>query len=233
MTPFKPNTPAPNLNFEHTETPLGVASSPNPRLPGPKVYHFTSVNQCFADHTAYILFSRADIETTCPALFHHMRRFGLLMHVGSLDPNGTRTMKSKTEAMFFPATTISTAAHAAATTDIIFGDQNQYYISFTDEFQYLGSRITTDLKDIADINNRLRQAKGQVAALGTFFRTNADTWSKRLIFLAIPTNTVLYGAESWTLTAELRRHISAFYHTSICRILGINMHHVEEYKNLK
>jgi hypothetical protein len=95
----------------------------------------------------------------------------------------------------------------------------------------LGSRITTDLKDIADINNRLRQAKGQVAALGTFFRTNADTWSKRLMFLAIPTNTALYGAESWTLTAELvRRRISAFYHTSIRRILGINMHHVEEYR---
>jgi hypothetical protein len=152
------------------------------------------------------------------------------MHVGSLDPNGTRMMKSKTEAMFFPATTLSTAAHAAATADIIFGDQNQYYISFTDKFQYLGSRITTDLKDIADINNRLRQAKGQVATLGTFFHTDADTWSKRLIFLAIPTNTALYGAESWTLTAKLRRRISAFYHTSICRILGINMHHVEEYK---
>jgi hypothetical protein len=46
MTPFKPNTPNPNLNFEHTKTPLGVASSPNPHLPGPKVYRFTSVNQC-------------------------------------------------------------------------------------------------------------------------------------------------------------------------------------------
>jgi hypothetical protein len=46
--------------------------------------------------------------------------------------------------------------------------------------------VTTDLKDVTDINNRLRQAKGQAAALSTFFHSTADTWSKRLIFLAIP-----------------------------------------------
>jgi hypothetical protein len=50
------------------------------------------------------------------------------------------------------------------------------------------------------------------------------------MFLAIPTNTALYGAESWTLTAKLCRRISAFYHTSIHHILGINMHYVEEHR---
>jgi hypothetical protein len=64
--------------------------------------------------------------------------------------------------------------------------------------------VTTDLKDVTDINNRHCQAKGQAAALGTFFRSIADTWSKRLIFLAIPVNTALYGTESWTLNVELR-----------------------------
>ena len=61
-----------------------------------------------------------------------------------------------------------------------------------------------DLKDVTDINNRIRQAKGQAAALGNFFHTNADPWSKRLVFLALPINTALYGAKSWTLTVELR-----------------------------
>jgi hypothetical protein len=65
--------------------------------------------------------------------------------------------------------------------------------------------VTTDLKDITDINNRLCQAKGQAAALGTFFCSTADAWSKRLIFLEIPVNTALYSAESWTLNVELRR----------------------------
>jgi hypothetical protein len=67
----------------------------------------------------------------------------------------------------------------------------------------------------ADINNQLCQAKGQAAALGTFFCSTADTWSKRLIFLAIPMNTALYGAESWTLNVQLRQGISSFYHTTI------------------
>jgi hypothetical protein len=89
--------------------------------------------------------------------------------------------------------------------------------------------VTTDLKDVTDINNQLRQAKKQAAALGTFFPSTADTWSKQLIFLAIPVNTALYGAESWTLNVELCRRISSFYHTTIRQIIGINMHHVEEY----
>jgi hypothetical protein len=90
--------------------------------------------------------------------------------------------------------------------------------------------VTTDLKDVTDINNQLRQAKGQAAALSTFFHSTADTWSKRLIFLAIPVNTALYGAESWTLNVELRSRKSSFYHTTIRQIIGINMHHVAEYQ---
>jgi hypothetical protein len=101
----------------------------------------------------------------------------------------------------------------AATTDIVFGTQ---YVPFTQEFQYLGSRVTTDLKDVTNINNQLHQAKGKAAALSTFFCSTADTWSKQLIFLAIPVNTTLYSAESWTLNVELRRQISSFFHTTIC-----------------
>jgi hypothetical protein len=60
----------------------------------------------------------------------------------------------------------------AATTNIVFSTQ---YIPFTQEFQYLGSRVTTNLKDVTDINNQLHQAKGQAAALGTFFPSTANT----------------------------------------------------------
>jgi hypothetical protein len=139
------------------------------------------------------------------------------MHAGTLDENGNHQTKSKTEAMFIPAHPMTQEDIDAATTDIVFGTQ---YVPFTQEFQYFGSRVTTDLKDVTDINNRLRQAKGQAAALGTFFHSTADTWSKQLIFLAIPVNTALYGAESWTLNVELCRRISSFYHTTIRRIIG-------------
>jgi hypothetical protein len=94
-----------------------------------------------------------------------MRHFGLLMHAGTLDENGNHQTKSKTEAMFIPAHPMTQEDIDAATTDIVIGTQ---YVPFTQEFQYLGSRVTTDLKDVTDINNQLRQAKGQAAALSTF-----------------------------------------------------------------
>jgi hypothetical protein len=111
----------------------------------------------------------------CTTIFHHMCHFGLLMHAGTLNENGNHQMKSKTEAMFIPACPMTQEDIDAATTDIVFGTQ---YVPFTQEFQYLGSRETTDLKDVTDIKNRLRKAKGQAAALCTFFHSTADTWSK-------------------------------------------------------
>jgi hypothetical protein len=133
----------------------------------------------FTDNAMYILSSQQELEMLCAAIFHHMRHFGLLlMHAGTLDENGNHQTKSKTDAMFIPACPMTQEDIDAATTDIVFG---------------------------TDINNQLHQAKGQAAALGTFFCSTADTWSKQLIFLAIPVNTALYGAESWTLNVELRR----------------------------
>jgi hypothetical protein len=107
----------------------------------------------FADNATYILSSRQELEMLCVAIFHHMRRFGLLMHAGTLDENGNHQTKSKTEAMFIPACPMTQEDIDAATTNIVFGTQ---YVPFTQEFQYLGSRVTTDLKDVTNINNQLR-----------------------------------------------------------------------------
>jgi hypothetical protein len=126
------------------------------------------------------------------------------MHVREFDEDGNHKMQSKAEAMFIPACPMTPADLDAATADIIFGDNNQYYIPFTTESKYLSSHITHDLKDITDINTHLHQAKEQTtAALGTFFHSIANTWSKCLIFLALLINTALYGAESCTLTINL------------------------------
>jgi hypothetical protein len=95
-----------------------------------------------------------------------MRCFGLLMHAGTLKENGNHQTKSKMEALFIPARPMTQEDIDAATTDILFGTQ---YVPFTQEFQYLGSQVNMDLKNVTDINNRLHQAKGQAAALSTFF----------------------------------------------------------------
>jgi hypothetical protein len=104
----------------------------------------------FADDAAYILSSQQELEMLCAAIFHHMCRFALVMHAGTLDENGNHQAKSKTEEMFIPACPMTQEDINAATTNIVFGTR---YVPFTQEFQYLGSRVTTNLKDVTNINN--------------------------------------------------------------------------------
>jgi hypothetical protein len=153
----------------------------------------------FAKDTTYLLLSQAEIQKGCTAIFKHMQCFGLLMHVRELDKDSNHKTQSKMEAMFIPAHPMTPAEMDASTTVILFGDNNQYNIPFSTEFKYLGSHITPDLKDITNINTRLCQAKAQTTALGTFFHSSTNTWSKCLIFLALLINTALYSAKSWTL----------------------------------
>ena len=213
MSLSKNNVHFPNRNFEPIVTLNVVDYSSNLHLPRPREYHFTSVNQCLLTmlHIFYPL--NENLKCSAPPSSITCIISGFSCTPSTLDENGSHQTKSKMEAMFIPARPMTQEDIDAATTNIVFGTQ---YVPFTQEFQYLGSRMTTDLKDVTNINNRLRQAKGQAAALGTFFHSTANTWSKRLIFLAIPVNTALYGAESWTLNVELHRRISSFYHTTIC-----------------
>jgi hypothetical protein len=104
-------------------------------------------------------------------LLPHFRRFGLLMHVGELNSDGTHKTDSKTEALFIPARRLSPDAYKEATKDLIFGDNNEFYVPFTDTFKYLGSHIDKSLKDDKEIAHRLQQASNQVGALGNFFRS--------------------------------------------------------------
>lgn len=206
--------------------PGRMLQQPNPaRTKGTTFYFGKSI---FVDDTAFIHDNRADAQAAAGKLRIHFRRFGLLMHVGEITPDGARTV-SKTEVMYFPASPKSPEELSSAKADIVFGHNNQFYLPFADTFKYLGCRIHETLTDEVEITHRLKQAANQAAALGNFFRSTADLHTKRLIFLAIPVNTALYGCESWTLTAALRRSITGFYHKAARRVLGINMHHVEQF----
>jgi hypothetical protein len=147
---FKKQCALPEPEFRtHRDSKRGrLLKQPAPAKTKGVPFHFGK--SMFADDAAYILSSRQELEMLCAAIFHHMRHFGLLMHAGTLDENGNHQTKSKTEAMFIPAHPMTQEDIDAATTDIVFGTQ---YVPFTQEFQYLGSRVTTDLKDVTDINN--------------------------------------------------------------------------------
>jgi hypothetical protein len=158
------------------------------------------------DVAAYILYSLQELEMLWAAIFCHMCHFGLLMHAGALDENGNHQTKSKTEAMFIPACPMTQEDIDAATTDIVFGSTQ--YVPFTQEFQYLGSRVTTDLKDVTNINNQLRQAKGQAAALNL----GHSMWNSTDEYL--PSTTPPF-AESSESTCTMLQNIRSRTNTSV------------------
>ena len=110
------------------------------------------------------------------------------MHVGKTDENGKK-IKSKTEAMYFPANVPQSKEEL--TPDLIEFGQGEH-VHYTDKFKYLGSKLVPTLDDDIDIQDRIHQATAQVASLENFWRSNVDLQTKRSIFLSsLPVNAVL------------------------------------------
>ena len=98
------------------------------------------------------------------SLLHtHFKRFGMLMHTGTIETATCKGSKSKTEAMYFPS--VSTirdhmrickesgdpcsleqfTADKRADFSLL-GVKGEYIISFTNQFCYLGTIISSDLR---------------------------------------------------------------------------------------
>ena len=96
-------------------------------------------------------------------------------------------------------------------------------------FKYLGSRISYNLRDDADIEARLAAANQSMGALKEVWRNpHLDTYSKYLLFRAIPMNLLLWGCKNWSLRQDLLRQLEVFLHRSIRRILHISIAQVQE-----
>ena len=183
----------------------------------------------------YVL--ESDMIKGASILHKHFARFGLLMH------HGTETKPSKTEAMFFPRAlhcfknnNIDNENDSDSENQSMIEDDEQDFrlynggiISYTRKFKYLGVTITPDLRDDTEIDKRIKQGSVAVQQLLNVWRNKqVPLWAKKYLYLALPLNIVLWGCESWALTAESRRKLSSFHHKSIRKILGISMFEVKE-----
>ena len=96
-------------------------------------------------------------------------------------------------------------------------------------FKYLGSFISYNLRDDFDIDTRIKKAGMAMGALKHFFNNkHVDTYTKHLIFKAIPLNLLLWGCEAWTLREEHYVKLESFLQRSIRNILNITMAQVQE-----
>ena len=139
-----------------------------------------------------------------------MKAFGLTCHVGR---NGT---KSKTEAMYIPG---AGKFELADTSDLLVDEGN---IPFVKQFKYLGSYITSDLKDDSDIDARIKAAGAAFASARKSFFASKDIAPehKGIIFTGLITFILLYGCEAWALSAAALHRLQMFYNQcvrSMCR----------------
>ncbi len=180
---------------------------------------FQFLGPLFVDDCAFLLNSYAEAQMAAKEVKKHLSRFGLIMHVGIGDK------KSKTEAMFIPASYDNDTPRIPDIIKIPDGTN----VHFTNEFKYLGAIITNNLSNSAEIFARLKKAQCQIGALMNFFNSSCDFKTKLRIFEAIPLNTVLYGCESWNLNVALQKKLSVFFHSNLRRLLGITMPEVQEH----
>ena len=188
---------------------------------------FTFYHSFYVDDAAFILLNKQDAQAAIKLIDSHFKRFGLTVHTGNKEKNVT----SKTEFTFIPA-----PGHAPTDTDTadIDIDENRF-ISSCEKFQYLGSQITSNLKCNTDIENRIRKAQHLFFVLNKpIFRCrDVDMNIRRRIYVAIIINILLWGCESWPLTASNRQKLEVFHNRCCRRILNVTIYDVMADHTLK
>jgi hypothetical protein len=109
-------------------------------------------------------------------------------------------------------------------------DVNDGFVQFTKQFRYLlGSIISYNLDDTVDIDARISQASKAMGALRKKIKCDqVSLYAKRLIYLAIPVNLCLWGAESWAISEASIWKLKVFYTRTIRSILKNSIYDVKE-----
>ena len=90
-------------------------------------------------------------------------------------------------------------------------------------FKYLGAVLTKDGRSTTEIKTRLAIATSNMAKLSKIWSSNNISFSSKIkLYRALVLSTLLYGCESWTLTAETTKRIQTFENKCYRRMLGIS-----------
>ena len=118
------------------------------------------------------------------------------MHIGK------GNTPSKTEAMYFPAPKQQQRPEDTANFDVADG-----FVSFTQEFRYLGSAsdIHSSLKSDVDVNTRITKATAAFGALHYCFFSNqrVSLKDKGRVYAVLVLTILLHGSECWSLREDL------------------------------
>jgi hypothetical protein len=184
----------------------------------PEALRFTLHWLLYADDSAILFTSRADLVRGARLLNKHLSRFGLVMHRGKRTCDGSMQAESKTLAMYIPArghipTEDETSPFAV--------DDEGGTVTFTDTFRYLGYVLSSDLADDLDIRQRLRSAATAMGQLkqtlfcSKFALKALDDRTKGKLYETLVLGILLHGSESWALTTANRQHLNKFHNACV------------------
>eukprot|EP00957_Ditylum_brightwellii_P177620 13529172-Ditylum_brightwellii.AAC.1 len=126
------------------------------------------------------------------------------MHIGENDK------ASKTEAIVFAAPGKDFTDYDVTRVPVAHG-----YITYTQTFKYLGSILSWDLDDRPDIDNQILQAQKALQAMmpKVFRNPENSTRVKRMLYLAILLNLLIWGCETWALKVSDQKHLQCVMNT--------------------
>ena len=181
---------------------------------------FAVFSSYFVDDAAYIFLNRRDLERAARMIKEHFKKFGLTVHCGDKrDPD----KKSKTEAMFIPASGYTPTPEDTA--DIMLNEHQ--YFGFTTLFKYLGTWFDDQLDDSTDIMKRIKKATGAFACMKKVLKDQSIDNNLRVrLYDATVMNIMLYGCESWALKAEDRRKLEVAHHRFVRSMQNITIYDV-------
>jgi len=211
-----------SISFNHfpenkngnTKTIKGRLLSQNTNAKGSPFFFNSSF---YIDDSFFLCQSKQELRETIIQLNEHFARFGLIMHLGS------DSIKSKSEAMYFPPSLKQARddlANNRLPEDILLPNEKK---------STLHKQVQVFRKPYYPPPQRINKAKSIMGATKYFFdNKDIDKRIKSQIYVAGPLNALLWGCESWNLTKNNLRKLTAFHHGAIRRILGIKWNQVRE-----
>ena len=196
---------------------------------------FTVPDELYADDTALPFCSRADLDVQSPRLMAHFARWGLEVHEGILDSNGSVAKESKSEVLFCSAplhTYMEPSTFDGADLSYVLLPHSRF-MPIVSEFPYLGDIVARDGGDGSAVDRRISSAGKAFGALRKvlFSSTSVNFAAKRAVFESIILSILLYGCESWSLT-ELHLQRLRLFHAqclrAMCRVTRKHVwdHHI-------
>jgi hypothetical protein len=179
----------------------------------PSIIEFDLDASLYADDAAFLFDSRADLIKATRIINNLLQRLGMKMHIGS----GNKA--SKTEAMFIPG---HGRHYEEADTSRFFVEEDGF-VDFTTSFSYLGSKITSDCKDDADIDHRIIQASKMFGSLRRILLCSKriTRTTKKAIYEAYVLPILLYGSEMWRLNSDSIVRLEKFHRKNVRDMAGV------------